>query len=311
MNLLSNTDQIGGIPLTWDDIRFLQDSLRDGIAAIPNMLGDHTAAEKAYIVTGMGLVSESGGTQTRVLSGWLYLAGELYFHDETVYNITFGPVPNGSPGGAWFPLITQDPAGDKIKQNTDIVQLYQVRKVTVVTQIIGDPGVPPQIFDTKTVPELLRDLLPDITTNANDITTNANDIATINSDFVNVPWAASGLFSWVGSAISIQQPTFNYKYKIIGKTIMVSISMELDPGASTTGVIISLPTVVPAISGNIDFGFIHCGMQSQNDNSYQPLKASIYSVDINKIIIEPLEGTVFSNVIGLHDVVLQGFLRLN
>ena len=143
MNKFITTDN-GGLPLQLDDLRFIDDSVRNALKGILSAYGIDPA--DSFILSGCAVTSGFGGVVWDVAAGYISLDGEVL--EVTAHSITKTLLPGEKH--VWRILTTNDPAGLKTFQSTVSYNTYQIRQAEVVAAVPGGAYMPmlaPSIFD--------------------------------------------------------------------------------------------------------------------------------------------------------------------
>lgn len=166
MNKLKTT-QNGGFPFVLDDLKWMDDSYREGIAGI---LSAFELNPNDTIILS-GCVKTSSGTTVTVTEGFLFLNREiLYFPGG---NLTLN-----HPASVYFDLdVAYDSSGNKLFEDATTNQTYEVRRAKLVT---GPPiAYPKTIYEVMSSKLVKTDLW-----NTNDSNVLASSVAL--SDLYNV-----------------------------------------------------------------------------------------------------------------------------
>ncbi len=130
MDRLKVTD-IGGFPVVLDDLAFLQDAIKGAFQGIGSVAGKSLLAADGFIISGCERTIPGG--VTTIQSGFIYLKGEVFKVDLH----TFTEVPSETEH--WVELETNDPAGNKVFQDTVSHDTYKIRKAHVISDA-SPPG---------------------------------------------------------------------------------------------------------------------------------------------------------------------------
>lgn len=108
----------GGLPLTLDDFRWIDDSYRSALYGILSGFG--VADQTTFILSGCAKTI-SGGIVT-IAEGYVSLGGEICFVPTHTYS-----EPTGGDVDYWVLDLSYDSAGNKVFQNSDLNSTYEVR----------------------------------------------------------------------------------------------------------------------------------------------------------------------------------------
>jgi len=121
MNLINNS-YTGGFPFTQNDLQWIQSSVLGaikGLISAYNLEGD-----PAVILTGCERSSAFG--TTTVTEGFIFFEGCVYPVPSHSYSD-----PTGGDIAFWQVVLTTDPIGDKVFQDSSTHSTYEVREVRV------------------------------------------------------------------------------------------------------------------------------------------------------------------------------------
>lgn len=140
MNKFITTDN-GGLPFQLDDLRFIDDSVRNAFKGILSAYGIDPA--DSFIISGCAVTSGFGGIVWDVAAGYISLDGEVLEVDA--HSITKTLLPGEAH--FWQVVTSNDPAGLKTFQSTIGYNTYQIRKAQVTAAVPGG-GYMPMLADT-------------------------------------------------------------------------------------------------------------------------------------------------------------------
>jgi|GEM_PF-3846008 len=215
MNKLK-TDQNGGMPFVVDDLRWIDDSVRDAFLGVLSAFGD------SYRLS--GAVATVNGTNLDISDGYVVIGGE-------VMEVVAHSVTNVSGNDYYFQLEENTPGsggvpdadgyklfGDAISRDT-----YYIRRA----HVIGDTTQPPNSLavDAQYLSEL----------------TDGGAIVKINQ--IESTWIyLTPTVAVNGGSISVTEAYL--KHKIIGKTMHINVKVEATITGSANFITVALPTGV-------------------------------------------------------------------
>jgi|GEM_PF-4828522 len=178
MNKL-HTDINGGFPFSLDDLRWIDESIRDSIKGFMSTFG--IADTEAFILS--GLVYTDNGTSFSLTEGYVVIEGEVcHFQAQTINN-----PPSGQ--AAYFEIdVTYDPTRLVTFENGMSHDVYEVRKAKLITGSDTTTGVT-FYDDTKRIFDIIRENLPElanIPSNTSDINGNKSDITLLISNYAQL-----------------------------------------------------------------------------------------------------------------------------
>lgn len=125
MNKLITTDN-GGFPFQLDDLRFVDDSVRNVLKGIMSAYG--IAADESFILSGSG--STLNGGNYDIATGYISLDGEILEVEAHSITTTLAP----GEFHVWKLKTANDPAGLKTFESTISFDTYEVRQAEVVVE---------------------------------------------------------------------------------------------------------------------------------------------------------------------------------
>lgn len=122
MNKFITSDN-GGLPIHLDDLRFIDDSVRNVLKGIMSAYG--IAADESFILSGAG--STLNGGNFDIAAGYISLDGEILEVEAHSITTTLAP----GEAHVWKLKTANDPAGLKTFESTASFDTYEVRQAEV------------------------------------------------------------------------------------------------------------------------------------------------------------------------------------
>lgn len=215
MNKLQ-TNYDGGMPLELDDIRWEDAAVREALKGIMMGLVD---TEDGVIMQGCG-VGDQGTT-------WNFGAGFIYWKNEIFY-VPGGVINKTGHTVYWDIEVTYDPTGNETFEDVGVHDTYEIRRMT-----LKDDATPPDPYmpvDAKTLIDVLKERL----------------------GLVDTGWStesySAGNFSALSGTLTMGSATI--RYKILGKTMIVSFEINCTVSNLFTGLSFKVPAGQTVFGGN-------------------------------------------------------------
>lgn len=146
MNKFITTD-VGGLPITLDDFRFIDDSVRNAFFGFSGAFG--SATEDGFTLQGAGVTFN--GLSYDVAAGYIAYGGEIF--EVLAHNVA---APGVGETLIWRINTSNDPAGNKTFDSGGTFDTYQLRRASVISFVAVASSLP--AVGTPTIHEKIAEL---------------------------------------------------------------------------------------------------------------------------------------------------------
>ena len=299
------TSTNGGFPLTLDDVRHLQNSIRDAILGLSAPYG--TTIAGSYILSGCEYVVEpSPSTVDTIKDGWIVLGGEICKVNEHT-------VSKFIPGTKrlWVVEESNDANGLKVLENGTTYNSHAIRTANVIITY----STPAEYIELNNVPTIHK-LIADNTSNH---IGKWDSVLLLNDDVEAYDDVTLSSFSVEHISVADAKVL---KYRKVNKTVTIDISIN---GANTglaqvSKFFIKLPnnwTVSKNYTGSGRFLNVTRGVEPVGTTRATALNVragSLESINVPKdvLVIEPVRNTYekFSTGGGSNNVIIEASITV-
>lgn len=189
-----------GVPFEWDDLAWMQDSIRDAFYGLLSSLG--IDPEDSFILSGCQVTI--GPSSASTTDGYISLSGEIL--KVSAHSIAY----DGSSPVVWRLQETDDLSGSETDSNGSTVQCYQ-KRVAVLVQASSYTNEMPY--------------------NALNLIDKINELTGVSDGWTSVPYNAA-YFS--GTNLVMDGANTKLYYKVIGKTMHIAFTLSVTSMDSST-----------------------------------------------------------------------------